>query len=100
MNRRTFIQTATVGVGGLAGLSLTNAFADMKPSWPIGCSIARGRSGATTNRSMAGKRFCSGGEAVAEGEDKTKEAEINLVSGQSVHFSQLQVSGGFTALRT
>lgn len=35
MNRRTFIQTASVGA--LAGLSFTRAFAAEKPNWPIGC---------------------------------------------------------------
>jgi len=37
MNRRNFIQTATVGVTSLAGLSLTSALAAEKPNWPIGC---------------------------------------------------------------
>jgi sugar phosphate isomerase/epimerase len=37
MNRRTFIQTATVGATSLAGLSLTSALAAEKTSWPIGC---------------------------------------------------------------
>jgi sugar phosphate isomerase/epimerase len=37
MNRRAFIQTATVGVVSLAGLSLTSALAAEKTNWPIGC---------------------------------------------------------------
>jgi sugar phosphate isomerase/epimerase len=37
MNRRTFIQTATVGATSLASLSLTRTFAAEKASWPIGC---------------------------------------------------------------
>src|SRR2546430_1256860 len=37
MNRRTFIQTATVGVTSLAGLGVTRAFAAEKVNWPIGC---------------------------------------------------------------
>src|SRR5947199_1920798 len=37
MNRRTFIQTGTVGVTSLAGLGVTRAFAAQKVNWPIGC---------------------------------------------------------------
>jgi sugar phosphate isomerase/epimerase len=37
MNRRQFIQTATVGATSLAALSLTSAFAAETPKWPIGC---------------------------------------------------------------
>lgn len=37
MNRRTFLQTATVGATSLAGLSLTSALAAEKTNWPIGC---------------------------------------------------------------
>jgi hypothetical protein len=37
MNRRTFLQTATIGATSLAGLSLTSAYAAEKTDWPIGC---------------------------------------------------------------
>jgi len=37
MNRRTFIQSATVGAASLASLSLTSALAAEKANWPIGC---------------------------------------------------------------
>src|SRR5712672_830044 len=37
MNRRTFIQTATVGATTLAGLPLTDVFAAERHNWPIGC---------------------------------------------------------------
>jgi len=37
MNRRTFIQTATIGATSLSGLSWTTALAAEKPNWPIGC---------------------------------------------------------------
>lgn len=37
MNRRTFLQTATLSATSLAGLSWTNSFAAEKPNWPIGC---------------------------------------------------------------
>jgi sugar phosphate isomerase/epimerase len=37
MNRRIFIQTATLGASSLASVSLTNALAAEKPNWPIGC---------------------------------------------------------------
>src|SRR6266404_9534392 len=37
MNRRIFIQTATVGAASLASLSLTSALAAEKLNWPIGC---------------------------------------------------------------
>jgi L-ribulose-5-phosphate 3-epimerase len=37
MNRRTFIQTTTLGMSSLAGLSLTRALAAEKTNWPIGC---------------------------------------------------------------
>jgi sugar phosphate isomerase/epimerase len=37
MNRRTSIQTATVGATALAGLSWTSALATEKTNWPIGC---------------------------------------------------------------
>lgn len=37
MNRRTFLQTATVGAPALASLSWTSAWAAEKTNWPIGC---------------------------------------------------------------
>ena len=37
MNRRTFIQTATVGVASLAGSRTTRVLAAEKTNWPIGC---------------------------------------------------------------
>lgn len=37
MNRRTFIQTATVGVASLAGSRTTLVLAAEKTNWPIGC---------------------------------------------------------------
>lgn len=37
MNRRTFIRTAALAAGGLAGLPATVATASEKPNWPIGC---------------------------------------------------------------
>ncbi|HXT40343.1 MAG TPA: sugar phosphate isomerase/epimerase family protein [Candidatus Angelobacter sp.] len=37
MNRRTFLQTATLATTSLAALSRTKAFGAAKPNWPIGC---------------------------------------------------------------
>jgi sugar phosphate isomerase/epimerase len=37
MNRRTFLQTATIGAASLASLSLTSVLAAEKLNWPIGC---------------------------------------------------------------
>jgi len=37
LNRRTFLQTATVAATSLAGRRWTNAFAAEKTNWPIGC---------------------------------------------------------------
>ena len=37
LNRRTFLQTATVVATSLAGLPWSNAFAAEKMNWPIGC---------------------------------------------------------------
>lgn len=37
MNRRSFLQTATVGATTLAGLPLSIAFAAAAPDWPLGC---------------------------------------------------------------
>jgi sugar phosphate isomerase/epimerase len=38
MNRRTFLQTATISVTALASAPLTNALAAAaKPNWPVGC---------------------------------------------------------------
>ena len=37
MNRRTFLQTATLGATSLAALSWNSAFAAEKTNWPIGC---------------------------------------------------------------
>src|SRR5437870_5269944 len=37
MNRRTFLQSATIATTTLATLSFASAFAAEKPNWPIGC---------------------------------------------------------------
>jgi sugar phosphate isomerase/epimerase len=37
MNRRTFLQTASIGTASLASLSISSALAAEKPDWPIGC---------------------------------------------------------------
>src|ERR1043165_9292953 len=37
MNRRTFVQTATVAVSAVVGASCTKSLAAEKPHWPIGC---------------------------------------------------------------
>jgi len=37
MNRRTFIETATVGAASIASLTLMSALAGEKTDWPIGC---------------------------------------------------------------
>src|SRR5437773_10121427 len=37
MNRRTFLQSATIATTTLTTLSFSSAFAAEKPNWPIGC---------------------------------------------------------------
>src|SRR5712692_7120950 len=37
MNRRVFLQTATLSATALAALPISNSFAAEPPQWPIGC---------------------------------------------------------------